>query len=252
MSKLTEIYPPLEIDELNEIWENFDSLAKAEQFDSIDKLVQTHPVLSVTMGSAKIKYWRARVVEKNHSINNVSQIIWRTGVPAKLGRANPENFPVLYLAARRETALAEVGCNSGDNAVLANFEIRHGKTIRVAPIGELSMISRSGVGRLIQNTEKCADLDSKINACPRDEAIRLMATDQILAEILLNRQDDYELSSKVAHAIFSKHHDIQAVAYPSVRHMGGMNFAVKTQDFWDYWNVFGVSRGITKRVGSGY
>jgi hypothetical protein len=109
------------------------------------------------------RYRRARSIEAGQVLWDVSELIWRGDQPAKLGRANPVGFPVLYLADRRDTALSEIRLDEGEVG-LTEFRIRPDRAARVAPIGEMATIQRTGRGYLAG--ADAAPISDLINACP--------------------------------------------------------------------------------------
>jgi hypothetical protein len=166
-----------------------------------------------------------------------------------LGRANPAGFQVLYLADRRDTAFSEKGIKN-DDVILAEFAILPDQAIHIAPIGERAMIQRTGRGSL------CGDASPEImriiNACDGDAAKSLLITDAFLFRCLTNTANNYELSSTVAMGMFNKLPFLSAVAYPSRRQMGALNFAVRIEDFWSHWGISAVRRGRAVHLAEGY
>jgi RES domain len=134
---ITGRHPPLPLDELiNAI------KMSAEKQALIRPLVQHHPTLSYKWGGPW-RYRRARKLRSGEVPGTVNDLIWRKGIPASLGRANPAGFQVLYLADRRDTAFREARATN-DDVVLTEFEILPGQGIHVVPLGELAQIQRTG------------------------------------------------------------------------------------------------------------
>lgn len=245
---LTERFPPLPLAETVDLIRGFEQSDLTRQHAIIRRFVEVHPILCYDWGRGW-RYRRARTLEKGECPRNVSELIWRADVPAKLGRANPAGFRVLYLADRRDTALSEVRVTDGEVA-LTEFTVRPGCSLRLAPIGEMTQIQRSGRGFLAGDASSM--INDMINACRPEECRSMLITDAFLLECLTNRDDDYALSSSVALAVFEKLPDVSAVAYPSRRQLGAMNFAVRVDRVWDSWGIVSVRRAHACHLAMGH
>lgn len=245
---IAQQFSPVPLDELTQTISAFSSKSMSEKQAIIRRLVAAHPVYNLAWGPTW-RYRRARLLRPNEVPATVDELIWRKGAPASLGRANSAGFQVLYLADRVDTAFREVRAVD-HTAMIAEFEILPGRSIHIAPIGELARIQRTGRGYLSGEASKA--INDFLNACDRDDAMSLLITDSFLLECLANEQDDYELSSTVAMGIFDKRPGVSVVAYPSRRQMGAMNFAVRVEQFWDNWGVVSVRRGRAIHLAQGY
>jgi hypothetical protein len=156
---------------------------------------------------------------------------------------------VLYLADRRDTALSEVRV-SDEHVAITEFTVRPGRSLRVAPVGELTQVQRTGRGFLAGDASSA--INGMINACEPEEGRSMLIADAFLLECLTNRADDYALSSKVALAIFEKLPDVSAVAYPSRRQLGAINFAVRVDRVWDDWGIISVRRAHASHLAMGH
>src|SRR6202008_2899399 len=112
----------------------------------IRRIVQKHAIANLEWGPGW-RYRRARRLDRGASVLTADELIWNKNGVAKLGRANAEGFQLIYMADRKDTALREARILD-DAAVLAEFEIQPGRQVRIAPIGELIQIQRTGRGRL--------------------------------------------------------------------------------------------------------
>ncbi len=244
---ITQMHRPIPLNELIPLINDFPSMSVNEKKAVIDRLVTVHPTYNLNWGPGS-KYRRCRVLENGDVPNNINQLIWRADVRAQLGRANPEGFQVLYIADRPETALAETRVTSG-HVVMTDFVIRAGCSIRLAPIGEMANIQRTGRGYLSDEVASC--VNSFLNACDYYEVRSLLITDAFLWNCFV-AGDDYEVTSHVAHAIFSKNSLINAIAYPSRQQFGALCFAVKVDSFWDAWGIESVRYGYADFLAMGY
>jgi hypothetical protein len=223
----------------------------AEKQAFIKKLVARHPILNVKWGR-DWRYRRARLLAPSEVPDSVDDLIWRKGVPAALGRANPAGFQVLYLADRLDTAFSEIRANEHPNnsVVLTEFSFLPGHGNKIIPVGELSQIHRTGRGSMTGDASSA--VTSMLNACNHADATSLLIADTFLLECLTNREDDYELSSYVALSMLEKLPDIPTIGFPSVRLNGALNFVVRAERFWDDWGVFSVRRGQAVHLAQDY
>ncbi|EOI7349006.1 RES family NAD+ phosphorylase [Yersinia enterocolitica] len=252
MSKtITETYPPLPLDKLLVAIDNFSTSSTEEKYKLIKQLVACHALLSVSWGAGR-SFKRARLLKaKEEMPKTVNEIIWRKDIPATIGRANPAGFPVLYLADREDTALSEVRVIN-DRVVVAYFEILPDGVIQVAPIGELSLVQKTGRGNILGDSSK--DINDMINACNPEEAKALLITDNFLLECLTSADENYEISSYVAKCIFDNLPNVSAIAYPSQRQRGAINIAVriKKEEFWENWGVRAIKCLDARHLAYGY
>jgi hypothetical protein len=104
--------------------------------DSLRNPLKQYPNIGFSFGSRSI-YWRAQ-----HSSGpgfESERRIWHP--PANMtraGRLNDEGTPCLYLSAKPETALAEIGVRVGDYIHLAGFRVLANRLLKVHAVGELS------------------------------------------------------------------------------------------------------------------
>ncbi len=244
---ITEKFKPMELARLGLLLNKFQQKSLEERCQIIDELVAAHALLSVAWGEGW-RFRRARIL-KNISANYVQDFLWPPNALASAGRANKPGQPVMYLADRTETALREIRLDAGE-VVLAEFSIQPGKQLRVLPIGEMLFINRTGHGRLLK--ERGLALNDFMNACKHEEAQAYLITDAFLNEILSNEKEPYELSSHLCNALFEKYSDVSVIAYPSAQQLGAINFAVKTESFWNSWGVVSVSKFYAEHLAQGF
>ncbi len=248
MKTITEAYPPLPIKYLISRIKEFKRANLDLQHEIIYELTKTHPIFNVDFTKGSV-FRRARIIGEGEYPELVQDLLWRPDGVSSVGRANPEGYPVLYVADRSETAFAETHIERSF-VLLSELQIRENAKCRIAPIGEFNRVQRTGRGFL------CGDLSSTINdmlnGCSLDEAKSLLITDAFLLECLVDDDFPYALSSFVAKSIFEKNRDISAIAYPSVRQNGAINFAIKTEDFWKSWGVVGARRMKVYHLACGY
>lgn len=245
---ITERFPPLPLTEVIDRIRQFPTADSKSRQATISAFVASHPITCYDWGGAW-QYRRARSIEAGQFLSDVSELIWRANQPAKLGRANPAGFPVLYLADRRDTALSEIRLDEGE-VVLTEFRIRHDRAARVAPIGEMAAIQRTGRGYL--SGADASPISDLINACPQDAARSMLIVDAFLLSCLINTEDDYTLSSSVALAVFEKLPGLATVVFPSQRQTGALNFAVRHDAVWRDWGIVSVRAAHARHLAMGY
>ena len=245
---ITEQFPPLPLGEVIARIEQFATADQEARRATIEAFVNAHAIVCYDWGR-DWRYRRAREVEPGQLLEHVGELIWRADVPAKIGRANPVGFTVLYLADRRDTALSEIRVAEGE-VVLTEFRIRPNRAVRIAPIGEMVTIQRTGRGYLAG--ADASVMNDFINASPHDQARSMLIVDAFLLSCLTNPEDDYELSSSVALAVFKKLPGVSAVAFPSRRQLGGINFAVRQEAVWRDWGIVSVRAAHARHLAMGY
>jgi hypothetical protein len=246
---ITQQFPPVSVDELVSGIGDFQHKTPAEKRVFIQLLVASHPILNLEWGPGHHFCRARRLSDDEVPPAHVEGIVRRSEPEPRQGRANPSGFPVVYLADRRETAFREVRAEV-HRTVMAEFTILENRSIRVAPIGEMSQIQRSGRGWLLGHESTI--ISGMLNACSPDEAKSLLITDTFLFDCLTNSEDDYDVSSMVAMCIFEKMSVVTAIAYPSRRQRGAINFAVRRDGFWDNWGIVSVQYGLATHLACGY
>ncbi|UZE12971.1 RES family NAD+ phosphorylase [Pseudomonas sp. B21-053] len=248
MKTITGTYPPLPLKYLLCRINEFEGASLSLKHTIITELIDVHPILCVDFSKGSV-FRRARKIGERDYPASVQDLLWRLDGVASVGRANPEGYPVLYVADRPETAFAETHID-GSFVLLSELQILENAKCRIAPIGEMSRVQRTGRGFLTGDAS--STINDMLNACSLDEAKSLLIADAFLFDCLVNDEAPYSVSSFVAKSIFEKSGDVSAVAYPSVRKNGAVNFAVKTDDFWKFWGVVGARRMYVRHLACGY
>lgn len=248
MKTITGTYPPLPLKYLLSRINEFEGASLSLKHTIISELIDVHPTLSVDFSKGSV-FRRARKIGERDYPDSVQDLLWRLGGVASVGRANPEGHPILYVADRPETAFAETHID-GSFVLLSELQIREGYKCRIAPIGEMIRVQRSGRGFL--SGDASSTINDMLNACSLDEAKSLLITDAFLFECLVKDDAPYLISSFVAKSIFEKNNQISAVAFPSVQQDGAINFAIKTEDFWKAWGVIGARKMYVRHLSCGF
>lgn len=235
LKTITQAHPPMPLAELVPAIKGFRTQSSAEQLSLLSDLVRIHPTLNMVV--RRLDYWRARTFPPGHAPLHIDELIWRKNVPARAGRANPEGFPVLYMANKPETTFREIGVED-EATVLAKFQICSGNSVHIAPIGEFAQMYTTGRGRLA--IEESHELVRILLACDREELSALLITDLFLQRCMASDVAPYQLSSHIAHEIFQKNHQVGAISFESTKLPGSINLAVRTDKFWDNWGIESV------------
>ena len=215
---------------------------------TIERLVSSHAVLSYRWGG-DWRYRRARRITGQPRPDHVGGLIWREDAPAPIGRANAPGFRVLYLADRRDTALSEIRADD-DRVVVTEFRIRRGRSVQVAPIGEMAQIQRTGRGILAAAAGDA--ITEVMNGCDPHHVRTMLIVDAFLLKCIAETDVDYELSSAVAMAILGKLPAVDAISYPSRRQHGAVNFAVRGDRLWRDWGIMAVQEAHARHLAMGY
>ena len=246
--RITEEFPPMEIEELCSRIRFFSDLSFQQQSDFVNELVRIHPVISVDWPGQTL--FRVRAINSTDKICSVNDVIWPQTLNPKPGRLHVDGHSVVYLATSRETALREVEVENG-LVTLAAFSPTPNVSMRVCPIGEIAQILRTGVGVTIQKKD-AALLSKLINACPIEKGKAIGIADAFLFELLTSDSFDYDLTSLVSQAILSKNDAIDAFLYPSCMQPFGTNIAIRRDRFWSKYGVTSVSRAKASHLASGF
>lgn len=244
---ITEHFPPLPLREVIELVQSFSAFSTPQKKVAIRRLIDVHPTVSLEWGR-DWRYRRARRLSGSELPVGVDQLIWQKGVPAALGRANPEGFRVIYLADRTDTALTEARVTH-DTVVIAEFAIQPGHSIRIASIGELVQTHRTGRGFL--SSEVSDIVNRMLNACSHNDARSILITDAFLLNCFVGH-DDYDISSYLALCLFEKNPNVSGIAFPSRRHSSGINFAIRVETFWNDWALAAARHATAQHLAFGY
>lgn len=215
------------LDECESIFEKaLSSNSESAFFHSIDPLFNEYKILSLEFGRGSI-FWRARLIE-NDVYSNISDLDYPPPELAKQGRLNDRGVPTFYLAARKETALAEIGATEGQLVQLAGFRIKSELPIRLAVIGEYANVQKNGYMHFAGRDPELA-IAKILNAMPRQEALKRLYIDKFFASVLADRNasnNEYRFSRALARSIYSRV-SAKGIVFPSVKDQGGFNVAVQ-------------------------
>jgi len=189
------------------------------------KMLSLYDTLNYAIPASKTPMSRARITE-GRALYKTSDLYYPPKRYAKAGRLNDDGSPVLYLSFQPRTALAEVHTAKGQHVQLSGFEVREGRPIQVAVVGEFYNLDKGGYTLLPTDARNrvARALQNK-----KQEPLRSMIyMDAFLAEILqdpIARDEGYLRSRIVARLLREKLPNVDGFHYPSVVRHGSPNLA---------------------------
>lgn len=195
---------------------------------AVDPLFKEYEILSLNFGRGSM-FWRARPIEVE-IYPNISGLDYPPPDVAKQGRLNDRGAPCFYIAARKETALAEVGAREGQLIQLAGFRIKNESPIRLAVIGEYANVQKNGYMHFAGRDPEMA-IAKILNAMPRQDALKKIYIDKFFASVLADPDASatgYMFSRALGQSIYSRV-AAKGIVFPSVKDRGGFNIAVQAE-----------------------
>lgn len=199
---------------------------EAEFCYSIEPLFNEYEILSLEFGRGSI-FWRARVI-LDEPYTKLSEMDYPPAEYARAGRLNDPGEPCLYISARKETALAEVGAKEGQRVQLAGFRILNEAPIRLAVIGEYSNVQKNGYMHFA-GQDPDMTISKILNSMPHQDALKKIYIDKFFAQVLADQDaanNGYRFSRALAQAIYARNAS-SGIVFPSVKDRGGFNIGVK-------------------------
>lgn len=201
------------------------SASIAEACHALEPLFEEYKVISLGFERGSI-YWRARIA-REEPWPALADVRYPPSKSVKVGRVNDDQDPHLYASMLEGTALLEVSPRAGDYVQVVGFRVRPGSLLRLAVIGELHHVSKTGFLRLTGNDPDRA-LSRHLNDLPHDRAQCMLFIDAFLGSLLGDPSagaTDYRLSRAVA-SMLRRDQGLEGIAFPSVRDLHGMNVAL--------------------------
>lgn len=195
---------------------------------AVDPLFKEYEILSLEFGRGSM-FWRARLIE-SEVYPNVSDLDYPPPELARQGRLNERGAPCFYIAARKETALAEVGVTEGQLVQLAGFRVKKESPIRLAVIGEYANVQKNGYMHFAGRDPDMA-IAKILNSMPRQEALKKLYIDKFFASVLGDAHastSGYMFSRALGKSIYSRV-GAEGIVFPSVKDRGGFNVAVHAE-----------------------
>lgn len=193
---------------------------------ALQPLFDLYEVISIELNRGSV-FWRARLTEQE-PWKSVAKMGYPPAEHAMPGRLNDRNTPCLYAATREETALHEIEAKEGDLVQLVGFRAKLETPIRIAVIGELLHVHKTGYLRLT-GSDPGMSLSQILNSEGIERGRRLLYIDAFLASLLADteaRSSAYVRSRAVASMLY-RDPEIDGIIFPSVRDALGMNIALQ-------------------------
>lgn len=217
----------MNLDDCEKIFEEALSCTSEESFcDAVAPLFRHYQILSVDWGRGSI-FWRARIID-NKPFENLSEMDYPPPNIAKIGRLNNAGSPCFYVAAKIETAIAEVDAKEGQLIQLAGYRVLDANPVRLALIGEYSNVQKLGYMRFMGSDPDMA-LSRILNAMPRSEGMTAIYIDKFFAHILDDpnaRRNNYLMSRALGRSIYDRN-KADGIVFPSVKDPGGTNIGIQ-------------------------
>jgi RES domain-containing protein len=193
--------------------------------DSLRKLLKVYPSIDFSFGRGSI-YWRAQHASSD-GFPSERRMWYPPANMTRAGRINDVGTPCLYLSAKPETALGEIGVKVGDYVHLAGFRILADRLLKVHAVGELSHVQKIGYVK-ITGVDPGKTLARMLNGLPHEEGLRLLYIDSFLGSVLsdVNAKDTGYLTTRILADLLWRRSRAGGLIYPSVRSPLGINLAV--------------------------
>lgn len=202
------------------------SKSEASFSEAIEPLFKEYEILSLKFGRGSI-FWRARIINSD-IYENLDELDYPPGSLAKQGRLNDNSSPCFYIAAHKETALAEVEAKENQLVQLAGFRIKTEAPLHLAVIGEFANVHKSGYMHVLGKDPGMA-ISQILNSLPRQEALKKLYIDKFFASVLADPNASthgYMFSRALGKSIYARN-SAQGIIFPSVKDRGGVNIAVQ-------------------------
>lgn len=126
MVRITEEYPPLELDEIVGIVNDFSNYTIDRKIEVISRIVSKHPFLNFPTENDDREFYRARVSRNGSFPFSYTGLLWNHSAPAQRARLNVDGDAILYVANQANAAFSEVGVD--DNLVIMSvLKVQTGK-----------------------------------------------------------------------------------------------------------------------------
>jgi hypothetical protein len=204
------------------------SEAEAEFLHAVAPLFDHYKILSIDWGTGSI-FWRARIVHDT-PFKNLVEMSYPPPHVAKVGRLNDAGSPCFYVAARKETAIAEIDAEEGHLVQLAGFRVHEGNPVRLALVGEFSNVQKVGYMHFA-GTDPGMGISKALNSMPHHDALKMLYIDKFFAHVLADtdaRKKNYLISRALTRAIYSRIKS-DGIVFPSVKDYGGFNIGIKPE-----------------------
>lgn len=219
----------LDLDDMHNL-ANEIKAGKVEQFisDRLKYALQFYDVINFDFHYERA-FLRARKLENGMPFAHMSEIYYPPPHKTKPARLNEPGFPFLYLSLTLDTALTEIGAQTGDILQISAYRPK-GRAVKVGVIGEKFRASRGASGFLPRDVAvMLSNIVNKLEREDRKKALAYLYPDLFFDEILRDSeaaQSEYLHSRILAKLIFEKQKDLDGIVYHSVASYGNKNIAL--------------------------
>jgi|TARA_R110002033_G_scaffold7587_1_gene27490 hypothetical protein len=221
-----------------------------ESRDRLNELINSEYVYFLMKYSLKIEskvnLFRGRIIN-DKEINNIENLIYKPSEKVlEYGRCNIPKQSIYYASNNFDTVLSELSVEINDIVYVLNSEIKNDKKIDFIPVGELDHLRRYGKSLLSDNLEvvsKVKDIMTSIKKKDINNYYVQHLLDAYLSELFFKKaytKKDYKLTSAFSDIIYKLDSSLDGISYPSVKHRGGINFAIKSETFDEKIKVLAV------------
>lgn len=224
----------MRIDEIEDYCELILKSSDPIEIESTFKILLNHYRCSSIGLSRGTTFWRARNLEGRAFFKNIKELSYPPKNLTTSGRMNEINEPILYLATRKETALAEIGIKEMEFVQVVGFRIAHEKELAVSIVGMFWNVFKNGGVPLIlkdPNQQIFDYLKYLMANCHEEIPLILIYIDKFFATVLSAvdaSESDYLHTKILSRLIMDKSNSV-AIAYPSVKDEGAYNLAVQSE-----------------------
>lgn len=202
--------------------------------------------------------FRGRIGRSNELLEKPSEFGYRQPRDVKdYGRCHGPGTSMFYCSTNLATVLTELGPEVGDRVHLARATIKEKHELRVTAIGEIDYSRRYNRPVIGNNKsyEVLTDLLGRIKRKDSNDHARILVTDAFFADLFAQparKQHEYRPTSVLADLIFRMPDGFDGLAYPSVEHRGGINYAIRPESFDEHMELEEFAAiEITKYYGFG-
>jgi len=194
-----------------------------------------HFYLAIPLDFENFTIFRSRQISNHTIFENLAQITYpHPSYVTAFGRCNFPGQSVFYGANGIETTLLEWKIGDDDAACGAQFQSKEGK-ITLVTIDEIDHFRRYG-GKVMFETPGLKERIEHIVMALNEHARRVFFfVDAYVADFFravpgIDEGYIYEFTARFAKFLFDHEH-VDGISYPSIRHLGGINVAIKPERF---------------------
>ncbi len=193
-------------------------------------LFKVYAVISLEIKRGNV-FWRGRKIESKPFFN-ATKMSYPPAKNTPHGRLNDAHSPMLYAATDEETVLHELEVKEGDLVQFIGFRVKNEQSLRLAVIGELHHVSKTGYTKTFGQDPKNV-FTALLNKGGMEAGKRLMYADAFLASLLADDRASERsyLITRSLGQVALENSEADGFFYPSVRDSLGMNIVIRPTQF---------------------